>query len=175
MSNDYHAFGARLAMPDRSDGYSSHIAPRRDESLAATMAHLKAMGTILRVVNFAHLALVAIGLLAFAYVVTYYYLILAFNFPRDFVFAKLCDLHVQWLNQPIGDRDVAYLILFTFLFIADNIVLRAARCMQRAEDHSMATIGAFLACLPVLNTVSLPFGLTAMILLMRPPVEKAFR
>lgn len=162
-------------MPGRSDGYSSHIAPRRDEPLAATMAQLKAIGSILRVLNSAHLALVAIGLLAFAYVVTYYYLILAFNFPKDFVFAKLCDLHAEWLNHPIGDRDVAYLILFIFLFIADNVVLRAGRCMQRAEDHSMATIGAFLACLPILNTVSLPFALTAMILLMRPSVEKEFR
>jgi hypothetical protein len=175
MPNDFRAYGTQLAMPSRSDGYSSHIAPRRDELLAATLAQLKTIGSLLRILNCAHLALVTIGLLAFAYIVTYYYLILAFDFPQDVVFAKLSRLHAQCLNHPIGDRDVAYLILFTFLFIADNVVLRAGRCMQRAEDHSMATIGAFLACLPVLNTVSLPFALTAMILLMRPSVEKTFR
>lgn len=175
MHEHFTTYGRCLAMPNRFDGYSSHIAPRADYSLLDTMSHLKTLGIILRALNLVHLLLIAIGLLALLYMVIYYYLVQALNFPVDFVYLKINELHCQWLGHPIGDRDVAYLILFTFLFIADNIVFRAGRCMKTAEDHSMAVIGAFLACIPVLNTVSLPFGLLALLLLLKPPVEKQFR
>jgi hypothetical protein len=175
MPEDFKAYGPMLAMPNRLDGYSAHIAPRADYSLLATMAQLKTLGTILRALNLAHLLFVTLGLLGLLYMVVYYYLIRVFDFPIDFTYLKINELHRQWLCHPIGDRDVAYLILFTFLFIADNVVIRASRCMKTAEDHSMAVIGAFLACIPVLNTVSLPFGLMALLHLLKPPVEKKFR
>ncbi|MCC6124487.1 MAG: hypothetical protein IT426_05980 [Pirellulales bacterium] len=175
MADEFDAYGAGMAMRNRFDGNSAHIAPRPDYALPATMAQLGMLGSILRVLNLIHVVFVAVGLLGLAYLVTYYYLIQAFGFPQDFWYLKIDELHRQMLHHPIGDRDVAYLVLFVFLFIADNVVLRAGKCMKRAEDHSMAVIGAFTACIPLLNTVSLPFGLLALILLLKPPVEKRFR
>jgi hypothetical protein len=175
MAHDFNAYGTQMAMRNRLDGYSAHIAPRADYSLPATMAQLKTLGSILRILNLLHLVFVTIGLLGLSYIVTYFYLIQAFDFPKDFIYVKIDELHRQMLNHAIDDRDVAYLILFLFAFIADNVVLRAGKCMKAAEDHSMAVIGAFVACIPVLNTVSLPFGLMALIQLLKPPVEKKFR
>ncbi len=175
MADELDAFGAGLAMRNRLDGYSAHIAPRADYSLAATMAQLKTLGSILQVLNLVHLVFITIGLLGLSYILTYYYLIQAFDFPQDFIYVKINEFHRQLLNQPINDRDVAYLVLFVFLFIADNVVLRAGKCMKVAKDHGMAVIGSFVACLPVLNAVTLPFGLMALILLSKPAVEKKFR
>jgi hypothetical protein len=175
MADEFHLYGADMAMRNRFDGYAAHIAPRTDESLVAEMTQLKAFGSILRLINWVHLVFVTIGLLGMAYLVTYYYLIRIFDFPKDVIYARINEAHLQWLNHPINDRDVAYLVLFTFVFIADHVVLRAGKCMRLAEDHSMALIGAFVACLPVLNTISLPFGLAALVLLLKPSVEKRFR
>ena len=175
MSDQFDEYGAGRAMRNRFDGYSAHIAPRADYALPTMMAQLKTVGGILRVVNLVHLVFIALGLLGLLYLVTYYYLIQAFNFPKDFIYVKINELHLGLLNHPIDDRDVAYLILFLFLFIADNVVMRAGKCMRLAEDHSMAVIGAFVACIPILNTVSLPFGLMALVLLSKTPVEKRFR
>jgi hypothetical protein len=175
MPDDFDAYGGGMAMRNRLDGYSAHIAPRADYALPATMAQLRTLGGILRALNLVHLVFVTIGLLGLSYFLTYYYLIQAFDFPKDFIYVKINVLHRQMLNHPIGDRDVAYLILFVFLFIADNVVLRAGKCMRTAKDHSLAVIGAFLACIPGLNTVSLPFGLLALVQLLKPPVEKKFR
>ena len=104
-------------------------------------AHLKALGSILRVLSLVHLVFVTIGLLTLLYLVTYFYLIQAFDFPKDFSYAKFNAIHRQVLNHPIDDRDAAYLFLFVFAFIADNAVLRAGKCMKVAEEHSMAVIG----------------------------------
>ena len=175
MAIEFEFFGTGLAMPSRRDGYAAHIAPRADYALFATMAQLKTLGSTLRVLSLVHLVFVTVGLLALLYLVTYFYLIQAFDFPKDFSYVKINELHRKVLNHPIGDRDVAYLFLFVFAFIADNVVLRAGKCMKVAEDHSMAVIGALVACVPVLNTVSLPFGLMALALLMKPAVEKKFR
>jgi len=174
MAHEFDAYGAGLAIPNRPGRYSAHIAPRADYSLVATMAQLKTLGSILRVLNLAHLVLVTVGLLGLLYLVTYFYLIQAFDFPKDFSYVKINEFHRQLLNHPIDDRDVAYLVLFVFAFIADNVVVRAGKCMKDAEDHSTA-LSAFIACIPVLNTVSVPFGLMALVLLLKPPVEKRFR
>jgi hypothetical protein len=175
MTNEFDFYHAGMAMRNRFDGHSAHIAPRADYSLAATMSHLKTLGSILRAINLFHLIFITIGLLGLLYIVTYYFLIQVYDFPQAFVYIKINELHCQLLNHPIDDRDVAYFFLFLFLFIADNVVLRAGKCMRIAEGHSMAVIGAFVACIPVLNTVSLPFGLMALIQLLKPPVENKFR
>jgi hypothetical protein len=174
MADEFDVFGAGLAMRNRWDGYSAHIAPRADYALSATMARLKTLGSVLWILNLLHLVAVAIGLLGLLYLVTYYYLIQAFDFPKDIVYLRIDELHRQLLNHPIDDRDVAYFFLFLFAFIIDNVILRAGKCMSAAEDHSLAVIGAFLACIPVLNTVSLPFGAMALLLLLKPEVEKKF-
>jgi hypothetical protein len=175
MANEFHAYGTSLAMTNRRDGYAAHIAPRADDDLPMAVSRLKMLGSILRILSLFHVAVVTVVLLGLLYLVAYYYLIQAFDFPKDFFYEKIDALHLRMLNHPIGDRDVAYLILFVFLFIADNVVLRAGKCMRNLEDHSLAVIGAFLACIPVLNTVSMPFGLMALILLSHPLVEKKFR
>jgi hypothetical protein len=169
---DFSATG--LAMRNRLDGYSSHIAPRADYALSETLAQLKTLGSILRAINLLHLVFVTLGLLGLIYLVTYFYMIQAFDFPQDLWYIKIDELHRQMLHHSIGDRDVAYLVLFLFAFIADNVVLRAGKCMRRAEDHSMAVIGAFVACIPGLSTVSLPFGVMALRQLLKRPVEKKF-
>jgi hypothetical protein len=175
MGDDFRSFGATLAMPGRGDGYSAHIAPRADYELPTMMLRLKILACILRILNWIHVALAAVGLLGFSYLVIYYYLIQVVNFPKDTIYEKISELHLQVLHHPIGDRDVAYLVLFLFLFIADNVVLRACKCMSKAEDHSLAVIGAFVACVPLLSTFSIPFGCVALFLLLKPAVEKKFR
>jgi hypothetical protein len=174
MAKIFDSYGDGLAMPSRLDGYSVHIAPRADYALPIEMARLKTLGSVLWMLNLLHLVLVTIGLLSFLYCLTYYYLIQAFDYPQDFVYLKINEIHRQVLSHSIGERDVAYFFLLLFVFIIDNIILQAAKCMRNVEDHSLAVIGSFLACIPVLNMVSLPFGLMALILLLKPPVEKKF-
>jgi hypothetical protein len=174
MANEFDSFSIGLAMPTRLDGRSSHIAPRTDYALPAMMSQLRILGRILTALSFAHLLFVAVGLLILTYILTYYCLIQAFDFPKDFSYLKIDEIHRKLLNHPIDDRDVAYFFAFVFVFIADNVVWRAAKCMRTAKDHSMAVIGAFVACIPVFNTISVPFALMALLYLLKPTVEKKF-
>jgi hypothetical protein len=81
-------------------------------------------------------------------------------------------LPVLAFGNPIH-KELALIGLIVVLSI-ECLIVRAGYCMKTAQDHSMAVIGAFLASIPFFNPLSVPFGVTALILLSNPELEKKF-
>jgi hypothetical protein len=79
---------------------------------------------------------------------------------------------VQVFGNPIN-KELSLIVLIMILS-AECLIIRAGYCMRVAQDHSMAVIGAFLACIPFFNPFSIPFGVTALVLLLNPEMEKKF-
>jgi hypothetical protein len=144
---------ASAEMQSGYDAFSNRAIPRRVKTPRNTLNSIQILGNVLLWLNLVHAIALAAGILLL-------------------VNAIAQAMPVQVFGSPINKE--LTLIILIMVFSADCLIIRAGYCMRVAQDHSMAVIGAFLACIPFFNPFSVPFGVTALVLLLNPEIEQKF-
>jgi phage FluMu protein Com len=144
---------ANASMNSGLDAFSARTIPHRVKTPRNTLNSIQILGNLILGLSLIHAIALAAGIL---------FLVNAI--------AQAMPVHV--FGNVIGKE--LTLVILIMVFSADCLIIRAGYCMRVAQDHSMAVIGAFLACIPFFNPFSVPFGVTVLVLLLDPEIEQKF-